>query len=282
MADNVPITPGTGKTIGTDEVSDGVLGLVQVQFVKLMDGTLDSSNKLIINASGAASVAQATASNLNATVGNAAGASAVNIQDGGNSITVDGTVATTQSGTWTVQPGNTANTTPWLIQLRASDIATYAASETNISPAVTPTDVFTITGSATKTIKIRRIEFSGLQTTTGNISVLLIKRSTANTGGTSAALTSVPLDSTMAAATATCLSYTANPTLGTAVGTVLSGKVMIPSATSTGLSSRTLYLNLATPGPIVLRGVAQVLSINLAAVSLVGGSLSCTFEWTED
>lgn len=29
-------------------------------------------------------------------------------------ITVGGTVAATQSGTWTVQPGNTANTTPWL------------------------------------------------------------------------------------------------------------------------------------------------------------------------
>lgn len=45
----------------------------------------------------------------------AAGASALPIQDGGNTITVDGTVAATQSGTWTVQPGNTANTTPWLV-----------------------------------------------------------------------------------------------------------------------------------------------------------------------
>lgn len=30
---------------------------------------------------------------------------------------VSGTVAATQSGTWTVQPGNTANTTPWLVKL---------------------------------------------------------------------------------------------------------------------------------------------------------------------
>jgi hypothetical protein len=36
------------------------------------------------------------------TINNAAGASAVNIQDGGNSITVDGTIAATQSGTWNV------------------------------------------------------------------------------------------------------------------------------------------------------------------------------------
>lgn len=30
-------------------------------------------------------------------------------------VPVSGTVAATQSGTWTVQPGNTANTTPWLV-----------------------------------------------------------------------------------------------------------------------------------------------------------------------
>lgn len=53
------------------------------------------------------------------TINNATGAAAVNIQDGGNAITVDngGTFAVqaAQSGTWTVQPGNTANTTPWLV-----------------------------------------------------------------------------------------------------------------------------------------------------------------------
>ena len=32
-----------------------------------------------------------------------------------NAVTVTGTVAATQSGTWTVQPGNTANTTAWLV-----------------------------------------------------------------------------------------------------------------------------------------------------------------------
>lgn len=39
----------------------------------------------------------------------------VSIDDNGGSLTVDGTVAATQSGTWTVQPGNTPNTTPWLV-----------------------------------------------------------------------------------------------------------------------------------------------------------------------
>lgn len=33
------------------------------------------------------------------------------------STTITGTAAVTQSGTWTVQPGNTANTTPWLVSV---------------------------------------------------------------------------------------------------------------------------------------------------------------------
>ncbi len=39
----------------------------------------------------------------------------VTVGDGSGPLTVDGTVAATQSGTWTVQPGNTANTTAWKV-----------------------------------------------------------------------------------------------------------------------------------------------------------------------
>lgn len=53
MADNIAVTPGTGATVAADEIADGTLGTVKVQYVKLMDGTLDSSNKLVIDASGA-------------------------------------------------------------------------------------------------------------------------------------------------------------------------------------------------------------------------------------
>lgn len=48
-------------------------------------------------------------------------ASTLSVDDGGGSLTVDGTVAATQSGTWTVQPGNTANTTAWKVD--ASSVA---------------------------------------------------------------------------------------------------------------------------------------------------------------
>ncbi len=56
MADNIPVTPGAGKIVATDEVVDGTLGTVQVQYTKLMDGTLDGTNKLVVSATGAASV----------------------------------------------------------------------------------------------------------------------------------------------------------------------------------------------------------------------------------
>jgi hypothetical protein len=60
---------------------------------------------------GSFTVAQATAANLNATV--------------------TGTVAATQSGTWTVQPGNTANTTPWLAKISdGTNAATIKAAST--------------------------------------------------------------------------------------------------------------------------------------------------------
>lgn len=54
MADNVAITAGSGTTVAADEVSDGTLGSVKVQFVKLMDGTLDGTTKAAVGANGLA------------------------------------------------------------------------------------------------------------------------------------------------------------------------------------------------------------------------------------
>lgn len=53
MADNVAVTAGSGTTIAADEVTDGTLGTVKVQYTKLMDGTVDGTNKLLINSGGA-------------------------------------------------------------------------------------------------------------------------------------------------------------------------------------------------------------------------------------
>jgi hypothetical protein len=46
MADNVTLNTMTGgAVVGTDEVTDGTLGTVQVQYVKIMDGTINGTDK---------------------------------------------------------------------------------------------------------------------------------------------------------------------------------------------------------------------------------------------
>lgn len=99
-----------------------------------------------------------TSDSLKTNVTNASGASAVNIQDGGNSITVDGTVAATQSGTWTVQPGNTANTTPWLATInQGGNSATVSAANalkvdgSAVTQPVSAASLPLPTGAATET-----------------------------------------------------------------------------------------------------------------------------------
>ena len=162
--------------------------------------------------------------------------------------------------------------------------ATYAASATNITAALTPTDVFTITGSATKTVRVLKVGISGVQTAAGIISILLLKRSTANTVGTSAASAAVPYDSNAAAATATVLSYTANPTTGTLVGSAIrSGKVLIPAAgTASSGDIQEWFFGDTSGQSIVLRGINQVFAVNLNATTVTGGSLSYYIVWTEE
>lgn len=52
MSDNVIITAGSGTTIAADEVVDGSLGTVKVQYVKIMDGTPDGTSKAAVGANG--------------------------------------------------------------------------------------------------------------------------------------------------------------------------------------------------------------------------------------
>jgi hypothetical protein len=53
MADNVTLNTMTGgSVVGTDEVTDGTLGTVQIQYVKLMDGTLNGTSKAAVGANG--------------------------------------------------------------------------------------------------------------------------------------------------------------------------------------------------------------------------------------
>lgn len=160
----------------------------------------------------------------------------------------------------------------------------FSASATAVTAAATPTDVFTLTGSGTKTIRITRVELSGTETLSASKNVLLIKRSAANTGGTSATLTAVPYDSANSAATATARSYTANPTgLGATVGAIRSLVFDLPApGGATGTSSIVWDFGSRPAQAVVLRGAAEVLAINLNGVTSAGNSLSFSIEWSEE
>ncbi len=158
----------------------------------------------------------------------------------------------------------------------------YSATIVGLVPATTPTDIFSITGSATKTVKVKNITVSGTQTTAGVINVLLVKRSAANTGGTSTNPTAVNHDSVDAGATATINAYTANPSLGATVGTVNAIRQWVPTATGIPSVEEFFFGDAPFKKEIILRGIAQVFSVNLNSVTVAGGSIDISIEWTEE
>ncbi len=169
---------------------------------------------------------------------------------------------------------------------RALATCTYTASTFTFTPGTTPGDVFTITGSATKTVKILRMGLASNQGTAGTNNWFIVKRNTANSGGTSTSVAGVPHDSTNAAATATVLEYTVNPTSGTLVGQVWSGKLDSPIATTAGIGgSEGVEVSFAElyGQPITLRGVNDVLAWNFNLAALPSGlTITAYVTWTEE
>lgn len=69
-----------------------------------------------------------------------------------NPLPISGAIA--QSGIWTVQPGNTSNTTPWLIDLRRSQTILFAAIDVSSSG-----DNTIVSADPTKKIKVLSYAF---------------------------------------------------------------------------------------------------------------------------
>lgn len=60
MADNVPITGGSGHIVHADEYTHGTLGSGKTQLMKLVDGTLDSDTPIVVAAGTAANALRTT------------------------------------------------------------------------------------------------------------------------------------------------------------------------------------------------------------------------------
>mgnify|MGYP001617855685 CR=1 FL=1 len=162
--------------------------------------------------------------------------------------------------------------------------ATYSASITALASAASCTDLFTITGSATKTVRITRLEISGQATTAAAAQVILLVRSTANLTGTSTTPTVVPHDSASAVGTAVVRAYTVNPgTLGTLVGNIKSVYTFLAAPATATVDSEPLFFDFGVrpSQAIVLRGTTQVFAVNLNAATVTGGAWDINLEWTE-
>lgn len=161
----------------------------------------------------------------------------------------------------------------------------YAAATTSAgftAAATANQDVWRISGSATKTVYIRKIRITATATAVQRNRVSLIKRSTANTGGTLVANTAVPYDSTDVAATASVNHYTAAPTSGTATGQVRTAAYLIPTATSLYNSEMIFEFTENEGNPLVLRGTAEGLGVVFGVAPGAGNLISISVEWDEE
>ena len=164
--------------------------------------------------------------------------------------------------------------------LSVQSVPTYQAV-CAVVPVVLPTDVLTMFGSATKTVSILNIWINGVQATGAQVQFALIRRSSPNSGGTALAVAPTAQDQSDPAATAAILNYSANPvTSGNSVGNIKADRSFVPNASSATFAEG-LHWCFNAGKNIVLRGVNQGIALSLGGVSMVGGTLNVTIEFSE-
>lgn len=160
---------------------------------------------------------------------------------------------------------------------------TYSVCVDDLAPAALATDVLVFTGSSTKTVYITYVQITTTASAGLQIDIELLKRSSANTGGTSSALVAVPHDSANAAATATARAYTANPTvLGTSVGVLRTKKATAVSDVKQNIEDTEWHFGDRNNQAIVLRGTSEFLTVNFDGATLLGGNVDICVEWVEE
>jgi hypothetical protein len=164
----------------------------------------------------------------------------------------------------------------------AATSGSYLAASAPFTPGATPQDVFGIGGSATRLITVTGLWLTTVQTTAGSNAWFVVKRSTLNTGGTSTAVTMVPTSVNAPAPTAAVRQYTANPTAGTLVGNVWSGRVSAPAPATAALSPYATQIFGGDRRTIVLATVNDLLALNFNGAALPAGlSVQAVIAWDE-
>lgn len=163
---------------------------------------------------------------------------------------------------------------------------TYSCAISAYAAYATPTDMFVLVGSGTKTVRVTRVSIAGAATAGIIEDILLIKRTTADTTGTASQPAIAQHDSNDAAASAVVNLYSVIPGgLGTGVN-VRSGKLQFGELGAAGVPAAPAlvwdFTNRNSKG-LVLRGVAQCLALNFGGAAWPsGGVLDIDIEFTEE
>lgn len=140
---------------------------------------------------------------------------------------------------------------------------------TSVAIAAAPTDVVLDCGSASKTVTVQSVELQGFASSGGGTLAVKLIRRAPDTGGTSSALTGTVHDTNDAPATASVLTYTANPTLGAPVGDVLDTLLLFGL---TGSNNQYIpFVFSPRAQAIVLRGANDCLAVDLLGQSTPAG-----------
>lgn len=174
---------------------------------------------------------------------------------------------------------------------------TYSSAFVGLVPVTAATDVICISGSATATIKLQQIKISGTAATAvQSLPVTLLKRGSLDTGGTPASTTANPGVTTQInkrvianpAATATLISYVANPTIVDTTPTYLDSASLTMPVVTTAVQMQPLVFdysnnvsNFIQP-PTITAATAQI-CVNLNAATITNASVwNGSLTWTEE
>lgn len=202
----------------------------------------------------------------------------------------------------TVRDGNNAaQTIPTLADLTGNQASCvsldtgrqcYKVSANFTPQATAAVTLISVTGSATKTVRIKRILIGGVSTALSASVFQLVRTSVLGAGGTTVSPTVGKLDVNSAAATALVSHYTATlKATGTAVGGPLSTQLITTSTVTTPTVAlagvpQAMFPEFGAPigQAIVLRGTSDILEVqNLTPVNLGAGTvLTYAIEWEED
>lgn len=165
---------------------------------------------------------------------------------------------------------------------------TYTGLVPNITPGTTATDFVVLAGSPTKTVKVTRIEIIGAAAVLAQQELVLLLRSTADSGGTAtttATITAHDIQNPTSGAVLTA--YTTSPTtLGASVGVLRQTKYTTVSTTAAAGSAPVQLVwdwGLRNEQCPTLRGAGNLLCLsNNGAATTTSTVYDVAITWTEE